>query len=85
MIDRNAVLAGIAEPMERYHRKIIENRPDWWPLEIAAQLLLDGTQFLVFDEVKQQLEKYFPLIHVCDRKTVAAIKSPVTTFTFAAR
>lgn len=42
MIDGNAVLAGIAEPVERYRKKMIENWPDWWPLETAAQLLLDG-------------------------------------------
>jgi len=42
MVDRNAVLAAIAETMERYHKKMIKNWPDWWPLEIAAQLLLDG-------------------------------------------
>jgi hypothetical protein len=42
-------------------------------------------KFLVFEEAKQRLEKYFSFIHACDREAAEAIHSPVTTFTLAVK
>ena len=44
-----------------------------------------GTQFLIFEEAKQRLEKYFSFIHACDREASEAIHSPVITFTLAVK
>jgi hypothetical protein len=44
-----------------------------------------GTQFLVFEEAKQRLEKYFSFIYACDREAAEAIHSPVITFTLAVK
>jgi hypothetical protein len=44
-----------------------------------------GTQFLIFEEVKQRIEKYYSFVHICDRETLEAIHSPVTTFTLAVK
>jgi len=42
-------------------------------------------RFLIFKEARQRLEKYFSFIHTCDRDTLEAIHSPVTTFTLAVK
>jgi len=42
MIDRQAVLAGIAAPINRYNYKMSHDFSDWQPLEDAAALLLQG-------------------------------------------
>jgi hypothetical protein len=52
MIDREAVLASIAEPMQSYHKKMTRDLQDWMPLEEAAQLLLEGKPI--------EYEKYIP-------------------------
>jgi hypothetical protein len=44
-----------------------------------------GTQFLVFEEAKHRLTKYFSFIHACDREAAEAIHSPVITFTLAVK
>jgi hypothetical protein len=42
MIDREAVLAAIAAPMQRYRQKMTRDISDWQPLEDAAAHLLQG-------------------------------------------
>ena len=42
-----------------------------------------GAKFLVFEEAKKRLEKYFSFIHVCDREIIEMVNSPVTSFTLA--
>ena len=42
-----------------------------------------GSQFFLFREVKERLEKHFSFIHTCDRKTIETINAPVTDFTLA--
>gem|GEM_PF-768922 len=44
-----------------------------------------GTQFLVLEEARRQLAKYFSRIHTCDTEVVQAIRSPVSTFTLAVK
>jgi hypothetical protein len=44
-----------------------------------------GTQFLIFEDAKKRLEKYFSFIHACDREASEAIHSPVITFTLAVK
>lgn len=42
MLDKQAVLAGIAEPIKRYNQSMSTDFSDWQPLEDAAELLLQG-------------------------------------------
>ena len=42
-----------------------------------------GSQFFLFNEAKERLEKHFSFIHTCDRKTIETINAPVTDFTLA--
>jgi hypothetical protein len=42
MVDKQAVLAGITEPINRYNRTMSKDFSDWQPLEDAAELLLQG-------------------------------------------
>jgi hypothetical protein len=42
MLDKQAVLAGIAEPIHRYNHTMTHDFSDWQPLEDAAALLLQG-------------------------------------------
>ena len=42
-----------------------------------------GSQFFLFREVKERLEKHFPFIYTCDKKTIETINAPVTDFTLA--
>jgi hypothetical protein len=42
MLDKQAVLSGIAEPINRYNRTMSNDFSDWQPLEDAAALLLEG-------------------------------------------
>jgi hypothetical protein len=42
VIDKETVLAGIKEPMQRYLQKMTRTLSDWQPLEDAAELLLQG-------------------------------------------
>ena len=42
-----------------------------------------GSQFFLFNEAKERLEKHFSFIHTCDKKTIETINAPVTDFTLA--
>ena len=42
MIDKQDILAGIADPIKRYNNKMANDFSDWQPIEDAADLILSG-------------------------------------------
>jgi len=42
MIDKQDILAGIADPIKRYNNKMANDFSDWQPIEDAADLMLSG-------------------------------------------
>lgn len=51
MIDKEAILKSIQQPMKRYQDHMLKNLKDWMPLEEAAQLLLEKKPIVYEDYV----------------------------------